>query len=52
LEPGLRALVLEKNEVVDRIHINLKGFAGWVYFETVEISGSLDHIPVADQNQE
>ena len=51
LEPGMRALVVGKNEEGDWIHINLKGIVGWVYIETVELSDSLDQIPVADNNQ-
>jgi hypothetical protein len=42
LEPGRRALVLERNEAGDWIQINLKGIIGWVYFETVELIDSLD----------
>jgi uncharacterized protein YgiM (DUF1202 family) len=33
LEPGMRALVLEKNEASDWIHINLKGIVTWVFLK-------------------
>jgi uncharacterized protein YgiM (DUF1202 family) len=33
LEPGMRALVLEKNEASDWIHVNLKGIVGWVFLK-------------------
>lgn len=48
MEPGMRALVLGKNEAGDWIYINLKGIVGWVYIETVELSENLDQISVFD----
>jgi len=47
LEPGMRGLVLGKNEAGDWIQINLKGIIGWVFIDTVELSEEIEQIPIS-----
>jgi len=50
LDPGMQALVVGKNDDASWLRINMPGVYGWVFFEMVELTGSLEDIPVITHN--